>query len=199
MHLIGEICGFIGGTIGVATGIPQSLRVRKLGHTDGLELSPWILMCIGFAAWTAFGLTHNALAIWFFNALTFITTALVVIAIRGNRISTYAQLALIATATSLVVVYAPSWLVDIVMIATTLSRVPQLIRTWINRDRVKPTAVSISSLAVALSSMLFWLGYAFFTENPLVITTTSCAIGVTLATAILESRIAARAQATLDK
>ena len=193
MHLIGEICGFIGGTIGVATGIPQSLRVRKLGHTDGLELSPWILMCIGFAAWTAFGLTHNALPIWFFNALTFLTTALVVLAIRGNKFSTYAQLAMIATITALVVVYAPSWLVDIVMVATTLSRIPQLIRTWINRNRVKPTAVSISSLAVALSSMLFWFGYAVFTENPLVITSTLCAMGVTLATAILESRIAARA------
>ena len=195
IHTIGEVCGFIGGAIGVATGIPQSLRVRKLGHTDGLELSPWILMCIGYAAWMAFGFNHNFPAIWIFNALTFITTALVVIAIRGNKTSTYVQLLLIAIATSLVVTFAPGWFVDIFMIATTFSRVPQLIRTWINRDRVKPTAVSISSLAVALSSMIFWLGFAVFTENPLVITTTLCAMGVTLATGILESRIAARAAA----
>lgn len=197
LHALGEICGFIGGTIGVATGIPQSLRVRKLGHTDGLEISPWILMCIGFAAWTAFGLTHNSPAIWIFNAMTFVTTALVVIAIRGNKFSTYLQLFIIAAATGAFVTFAPGWLVDIVMIATTLSRVPQLIRTWINRARVKPTAVSISSLAVALSSMLFWLAFAFLTENSLVVVTTFCAIGVTLATAILESRIAARANAAL--
>lgn len=195
MHLIGEICGFIGGAIGVATGLPQSLRVRKLGHTEGLELSPWILMCISFAAWTAFGLSHNAVAIWFFNALTFVTTALVVIAIRGNRFTTYLQLAVIAAVTFAFVTYGPEALVNVVMVVLTGSRVPQLIRTWINRARVKPTAVSVSSLAVALSSMLFWMGFAVFTENPLVIVTTSVAIAVTLATAILESRIAARAQA----
>ncbi|MEY4320909.1 MAG: hypothetical protein RLZZ471_850 [Actinomycetota bacterium] len=195
LHLLGEISGFIGGAIGVATGVPQSLRVRKLGHTDGLALSPWILMCIQFAAWTAFGLSHNALAIWFFNALTFVTTALVVIAIRGNKFSTYALLIVIAAVTGAFVFYGPEALINVVMVALTASRVPQLIRSWINRKRTKPTAVSISSLLVSLTSYLFWLGFAFLTENSLVIVTTFVAIGVTLATALLEQHIAKRAVA----
>jgi uncharacterized protein with PQ loop repeat len=193
MHLLGEICGFIGGAIGVATGVPQSLRVRKLGHTDGLALSPWILMCFQFAAWTAFGLTHNALAIWFFNALTFITTALVVIAIRGNKFGTYLLLLAIAGVTGAFVFFAPEALVNVVMVALTASRVPQLIRSWINRKRTKPTAVSISSLLVSLSSMVFWLGFAFLTENSLVVVTTFVAISVTLSTGLLERHIAKRA------
>lgn len=190
MHLLGEICGFIGGAIGVATGVPQSLRVRKLGHTDGLVLSPWILMCVQFAAWTAFGLSHNALAIWFFNALTFVTTALVVIAIRGNNLSTYALLVGIALVTAAFVFYGPEAFVNVLMVVLTASRVPQLIRSWINRKRTKPTAVSVSSLLVSLTSMLFWLGFAFLTENELVVVTTFVAIGVTLATALLEHHIA---------
>lgn len=195
LHLLGEISGFIGGAIGVATGVPQSLRVRKLGHTDGLALSPWILMCFQFAAWTAFGLSHDSLAIWFFNALTFVTTALVVIAIRGNKFSTYALLIAIAAVTGAFVFYGPEALINVVMVALTASRVPQLIRSWINRKRTKPTAVSISSLLVSLSSMLFWLGFAFLTENSLVIVTTFVAIAVTLATALLEQHIAKRAVA----
>lgn len=194
MHLLGEISGFIGGAIGVATGVPQSLRVRKLGHTDGLALSPWILMCVQFAAWTAFGLDHNALAIWFFNALTFITTALVVIAIRGNKFSTYALLSGIAAVTAIFVFTAPEAIVNVLMVVLTASRVPQLIRSWINRKRTKPTAVSVSSLVVSLTSMMFWLGFAFLTENSLVIVTTFVAIGVTLATALLEQHIASRAK-----
>jgi len=69
-----------------------------------------------------------------------------------------------------------------------------LIRSWINRKRTKPTAVSISSLLVSLTSMLFWLGFAFLTENSLVIVTTFVAIGVTLATALLEQHIASRSK-----
>jgi uncharacterized protein with PQ loop repeat len=195
LHLLGEISGFIGGAIGVATGVPQSLRVRKLGHTDGLALSPWILMCFQFAAWTAFGLSHDSLAIWFFNALTFVTTALVVIAIRGNRFSTYLLLVAIASVTGVFVFFGPEALINVVMVALTASRVPQLIRSWINRKRTKPTAVSISSLLVSLTSMLFWLGFAFLTENSLVIVTTFVAIGVTLATALLEQHIANHAKA----
>lgn len=194
MHLLGEISGFIGGAIGVATGVPQSLRVRKLGHTDGLALSPWILMCVQFAAWTAFGLSHNALAIWFFNALTFVTTALVVIAIRGNKLSTYALLVGIALVTAAFVFYGPEAFVNVLMVVLTASRVPQLIRSWFNRKSTKPTAVSVSSLVVSLTSMLFWLGYAFLTENGLVVVTTFVAIGVTLATALLEQHIASRAK-----
>jgi uncharacterized protein with PQ loop repeat len=194
MHLLGEICGFIGGAIGVATGVPQSLRVRRLGHTDGLSLSPWILMSIQFAAWTAFGLNHNALAIWFFNALTFITTALVVIAIRGNKFSTYFLLTALAVATSALVFFGPEPLVNVLMVVLTASRVPQLIRSWINRNSTTPTAVSVSSLVVSLTSMLFWLGFAFLTENQLVVVTTFVAIGVTFATALLEQHIASRAK-----
>lgn len=195
LHAIGEISGFIGGAIGIATGLPQALRVRKLGHTDGLELSPWLLMFTMYAGWAAFGLLHNAFAIWFFNALTVLTTALVIVAIRGNRISSYLLMAGLVSAIGSLVLFGPELLVNIVLLILTASRVPQLIRSWINRDRVKPTAVSISSLVVALSSMAFWMAYAILTENPLVVLSTSIAIATTVATALLEAHIARHAKA----
>ena len=196
LHLIGEICGFIGGAIGIATGLPQALRVRKLGHTEGLELSPWILMFVMYVGWTAFGLNHNAFAIWFFNALTVITTSLVIVAIRGNKFSTYLQMLVLALVGGAFVFYGPEFLVNLVLLALTASRLPQLIRTCINRARVKPTAVSISSLTVALVSQCFWMSYAILTNTPFVILSTGVAMALTVSTAVLESRIAARAAAT---
>jgi uncharacterized protein with PQ loop repeat len=193
MHAIGEIFGFIGGAIGVATALPQVLRIRKLGHADGLALSPWVLMIIQFAAWTAFGLKVSSPSILFANLLTFFTTALVVVAIVGNKALNWLLICVTGLAIGLFVFYGPGLLVDWAMIVLTGSRLPQLIQTWFNRASVKPTAVSIPSLIVALVSMLFWMAFALLTENSLVTTTTAVAITITVLTAVLEGTIAKRA------
>ena len=193
LHVIGEICGFIGGAIGIATGVPQMLRIRKLGHAQGLALSPWILMVFQFAAWTAFGYRVGSPSIMFANLLTFFTTALVVTAVKGNNFKNWALIMLAGIATGAFVIYGPTAVTDIAMIVLTASRLPQLIRTWINRATAQVTAVSISSLVVSLSSMAFWMAFAILTENPLVVATTSVAISITLATAVLENNIARRA------
>jgi uncharacterized protein with PQ loop repeat len=197
MHVIGEICGFVGGTIGIATALPQVYRIRKLGHADGLALSPWILMIIQFAAWTAFGLKVASPSISISNLFTFFTTALVVVAIMGNKFTNWLLIVVGGLAVGFFVFYGPGSLVDWVMIVLTGSRLPQLIRTWFNRRSVKPTAVSVTSLVVALTSMSFWMAFAVLTENSLVIATTSVAISVTLATALLEGSIAKRAKASV--
>jgi uncharacterized protein with PQ loop repeat len=197
MHAIGEICGFIGGTIGIATALPQVYRIRKLGHADGLALSPWILMIIQFAAWTAFGLKVASPSISISNLFTFFTTSLVVVAIVGNKFTNWLLILAGGCAIGLFVFYGPGTLVDWTMIVLTGSRLPQLVRTWFNRASVKPTAVSLPSLLVALTSMAFWVAFAILTENSLVITTTSVAISVTLATALLEGSMAKRAQASV--
>ena len=148
-----------------------------------------------YIGWTAFGLNHAAFAIWFFNVLTAITSSLVIIAIRGNRVSTYLLMVGLAIVVGTFVFFGPELLVNVVLLMLTASRLPQLIRTWINRARVTPTAVSISSLAVALISQCFWLSYGILTETRFVILSTAVAMSLTVSTAILESRIAARATA----
>jgi len=197
MHAIGEICGFIGGTIGIATALPQVYHIRKLGHAEGLALSPWILMIIQFAAWTAFGLKVASPSISISNLFTFFTTALVVVAIVGNKFTNWLLIAAGGLAVGFFVFYGQGTLVDWTMIVLTGSRLPQLIRTWFNRASVKPTAVSVPSLLVALTSMAFWMAFAVLTENSLVVATTSVAISVTLATALLEVSISKRAKGSV--
>jgi uncharacterized protein with PQ loop repeat len=192
---IGEICGFIAGTIGIATALPQVARIRRLGHTDGLALSPWLLMLMQFAAWTAFGLRVLSPSIMFSNLLTFATTALVVVAIVGNTLRNWLLIALGGLAIAAFVFFGPVTITNLALIALTGSRLPQLIRTWINRASAKPTAVSVSSLVVSLTSMSFWMAFAILTQNTLVIFTTTVAITITLLTALLEANISRRASA----
>ncbi|MFM2352324.1 MAG: hypothetical protein RL096_805 [Actinomycetota bacterium] len=193
--VLGEISGFIGGTIGIAQGIPQVLRIRRLGHADGVSLSPWILLCAQFAAWFGFGIKVGSPAIYVSNFLTLITSLLVVIAIRGKTISSIALIFGLGAMAATFVILGPAPLVDVVMVLFTASRVPQLIRTWRNRNRVQVTAVSISALSISLISLFFWLMFALLTANGLVIFTTCLAATVIVATAALERRISARAKA----
>jgi uncharacterized protein with PQ loop repeat len=149
-------------------------------------------MVIQFAAWTAFGLKLDSPSIYVSNFLTFFTTALVVVAIVGNNLKNWVFIVLGGLAVGVFVFYGPSQIVDWALIILTGARLPQLIRTWLNRVSAQPTAVSISSLLVALTSMSFWMAYAVFTNNGLVIVTTTTAISITLLTAILEGSIARR-------
>ena len=111
--VLGEISGFIGGTIGIAQGIPQVLRIRRLGHADGVSLSPWILLCVQFAAWFGFGIKVGSPAIYVTNFLTLITSLLVVIAIRGKTISSIALIFGLGAMAATFVILGPDPLVDV--------------------------------------------------------------------------------------
>jgi len=190
LHQLGEILGFAGGIIGIATGLPQALRIRKQGHHDGLALSPWILMLATFSAYTAYGLVQNSPAIWICNLLTFFTTALVVTAVKGNGFKVWALILIGGAASAGVIVALPPLLSNAVLVILTANRLPQLVRTWLNRKTAMVSAVSISSLLVALTSMTCWGLYAIFTENSFIILTTIVAMSITISTAVLEAHIA---------
>jgi len=46
-----EVVGFIAGGIGIFFGLPQALRVRKLGHGRGVSLISWTLQFAVAASW----------------------------------------------------------------------------------------------------------------------------------------------------
>jgi uncharacterized protein with PQ loop repeat len=192
--MIAEILGFLGGTIGILQGVPQALRIRRLGHADGVSLSHWYFMTTQFAAWVGFGLRVDSPAIWVTNALTFATSAAVIFGIQSSKLKAGAYSLLLATAAATFTWFGPGLLVDWFLIAMVASRLPQLIRTFRNRKTADPTAVSISSLAISLASMAFWFAYAIINANTLVIITTIIAVSITLATAIIERQIVNAAQ-----
>ena len=200
MHQLGEIFGFAAGIIGIATGLPQAIRIRRQGHHDGLVLSPWILMLATFSAYSAYGLAQNSPSIWICNVLTFFTTALVVTAVKGNGFKVWAAILVGGVLNAWLILVLPAILSNIILVALTANRLPQLVRTWMNRRKVMVSAVSISSLLVAFSSFVCWDLYAVFTGNSFIFMTTTIAMSITVATALLEAHIARLAkQAHLSK
>lgn len=190
MHAIGELFGFAGGMIGIATGLPQYFRIRKQGNHDGLALSPWLLMLATFAAYTAFGLMAKSPAIWVCNLLTYCTTALVVFAVKGYGLRVWGMVLALGIGAVALIWFLPPTISNIALVILTANRLPQLIRSWVNRHTAMVSAVSISSLVVAVTSMLCWGAYAILTERSLIVLTTAVSMGITLATALVEAHIA---------
>ncbi len=190
LEIFGQGFGFAGGIIMIATGLPQTMRIRKLGNTEGLALSPWILMLFTFSAYTAYGLMQKSAAIWTTNALTFITTAMVVTAVKGNNFKNWMLILLGGLTWGYLITIVPGIISSIILAALTANRVPQLVKSWLNRHTAMVSAVSIPSLLITLASTSCWLAYAFLTEDYFIVFTTSLAISITLITALVENHIA---------
>jgi uncharacterized protein with PQ loop repeat len=191
---IAEVFGFIGGAIGVSQGIPQFLRILKIGHTRGLELSPWLVMCLSYACWVTYGIIAKSPSIAITNALGFITAALVVIKFPGRKIWSYLILLGLALAAWAFISYSPSVVVTPVLLALTASRLPQLIRSWVNRKNNQLSAVSLSSINLTSLSFVFWMTFAVLMNDPLVIANSCIGLSINLATGILEARNNKRAR-----
>lgn len=194
MHTIGELCGFAGGTLGTVVAVPQVVRIRRLGHSDGVSLLPYLLLCITYSAWFTYGVILSSPSLVVSNIFTYVTGALVILAIRGNNLSSYAIMAGISTVTVSFVLLSPDIVVKGLLVVLTFARLPQLFVSWKNRNRDEATAVSLGSLLIALTGASLWMGYSFLTEHPFFILTTSIAIALSLTTFLVEWRISLRSK-----
>lgn len=198
MHTIGELCGFAGGTLGTVVALPQVLRIRRMGHSDGVSLLPYLLLCITYSAWFTYGVVLSSPSLIVSNVFTYITGALVILAIRGNNWSSYGIMAGISVVTVGFVLLSPDLWIQILLVVLTFSRLPQLIVSFRNRNRESETAVSLGSLLIALTGASLWMGYSVLTERPFFVLTTSIAIALSLTTFLVEWRISKRARLNFE-
>lgn len=184
---IGELVGFAAGGIGILNGIPQARRVRTLGHGTGVSLSSWMLIAATNSAWFGYGVRVGAPSIIVSNILSLAVTVVVVFALCGISVNTAGQLAAIFAVATLGATQLPEAIVSVVMVVFTLSRAPQVVHSWRSkRDGIAGTAVSMSSLAISVVSLLLWEAYAVLEHRPFLVLTTTVAMTTTLAVAWLE-------------
>lgn len=194
MHTIGELCGFAGGALGTVVAIPQVVRIRRMGHSDGVSLLPYLLLCVTYSSWFTYGVMLASPSLVVSNILTYTTGAFVIVAIRGNNWRSYGIMAGISLVTISFVSLSPDIVVKGLLVALTFARLPQLIMSWKNRNRETETAVSLGSLMMSLTGASLWMGYSFLTERPFFILTTGLAITLALSTFLVEWRISYRAK-----
>ena len=74
-----ELVGFIAGSLGIFFGVPQALRVRRLGHGRGVSLFSWLLQFGVATSWAAYGFDVDSRSLLIMNIGAGVINASVII------------------------------------------------------------------------------------------------------------------------
>lgn len=177
----------MGGALGIAQGVPQVVRLRRLGHGRGLSWASRLMMLSSSMAWMSYGIRVESPSIIVTNLISLLLEVYVVVLLAGVSVSTVATSFAILAASLAVPLVLPLGVVSVVMFAFTTSRVPQIVRSYRSRRAgLQQSAVSMGSLVTSMVSLVCWMTFSVLSHRYLLIGTTSSAMSITLAVAYLE-------------
>lgn len=195
--LLAEIFGFAAAVQGVLQGWPQARKVRALGHSTGVSLAMWMMMTASSAAWLGYGLRTASPSLIASTVATGIINANVVLAISNDRAGLAARMAGLFAGVTAAAALLPLWAVNPLLFFFTLSRVPQVLRSWKSRRAgAAGTAVSFASNALSLGCLTCWMAYSVLLASPTLIGTTAIALTLNVVVIWLEAANSSRSSAT---
>jgi uncharacterized protein with PQ loop repeat len=171
-----ELLGFIGGGIGMFYGLPQALRIRRLGHGIGVSLNTWLLTFGVSTSWAAWGFGANSPSALIMNICGALVNGSVVLAIMPSTRRAIIYLLAITAVLWFLILTLPDAIVSALLIALVFCLAPQVLESFRSLRNGTTSAVSIKALAVALLSNIFWIAYAFVREIHLVFLTSGIAM-----------------------
>lgn len=189
-----EIVGFIAGSLGMFFGLPQALRVRRLGHGRGVSLFTWLLQFGVATSWATYGFDTKSSSLLIMNIGAGFINASVIFAIMNNKFKTFAILSIYVVVLSTLILILPSGLVSALLVALVFSQTPQIFKSFKNIRSEKRSAVSIPALSLGASSNFLWLCYALLIDDNLLKVSTTIAFSTYMTVIILEL-LGKRAQA----
>ena len=167
-----ELLGFIAGALGMFFGLPQALRVRRLGHGRGVSLISWLLQFGVAISWAAYGLDIKSPSVLLTNVGAALINASVIMAIMRNNLKSIATLLAATGVLSALVLLLPSFLVSTLLISLVFAQSPQIVKSYKNISTGKDSAVSITALSVSSFSIFLWFIYALLVNDSLIILST---------------------------
>lgn len=181
-----ELLGFIGGVIGMFYGLPQALRIRRLGHGTGVSLPTWLLTFSVSMSWAVWGFGVHSPSALIMNIGGALVNGSVAMAIMPNKRKGIFYLLAITAALWFLILSLPDAIVSALLVALVFFLAPQVLKSFRSLRNGTSSAVSIRALAVALLSNIFWIAYAFAREIHLVFLTSGIAITMILIVMTLE-------------
>ena len=181
-----ELLGFIAGGLGMFFGLPQALRVRKLGHGRGVSLISWMLQFGVATSWAAYGFDIDSPSVLLTNVGAGLVNASVIFAIIRNNVKTFVILSGYAAGLSALILNLPSAIVSALLIALVFAQSPQIVKSFKNLAVGAESAVSVSALSVSSVSILLWFIYAVLADVPLILLSTTIAVSINISIIILE-------------
>lgn len=181
-----EVVGFIAGGIGIFFGLPQALRVRKLGHGRGVSLISWTLQFAVAASWSTYGFDSKSPSILFTNLVALLVNASVIMAILRNNAKSISLLTIYAAIWATLILVLPSAAVSILLVALNFAQSPQVVKSFHNIRVGKDSAVSITALSVSCFSILIWILYGFMADDSLIKVSALVALSINSLIIVLE-------------
>jgi uncharacterized protein with PQ loop repeat len=163
-----ELVGFIAGGIGIFFGLPQALRVRKLGHGRGVSLISWTLQFAVAASWATYGFDTKSPSIMLTNLVALLVNASVIMAILRNNVKSISLLIIYAAMWATLIISLPSAAVSTLLVALNFAQSPQVVKSFHNIRVGKDSAVSVTALSVSCFSILIWILYGFMADDSLI-------------------------------
>lgn len=181
-----EVVGFIAGALGMFFGLPQALRVRRLGHGRGVSLISWLLQFGVATSWATYGFDVKSPSVFLTNLGAGIVNASVIWAIIQNRWKSIATLTSYVALIATLVLVLPSILVSALLVALVFAQTPQVYKSYKNIRYGKDSAVSIVALSVSSFSIFLWFIYAAMIDDNLIKVSTIISFTTNVAIIALE-------------
>ena len=182
-----EVVGFTAGALGMFFGLPQALRVRRLGHGRGVSLISWMLQFGVATSWAAYGLDIRCPSVLLTNVGAGLINASVIVAVMRNNVKSLSILVAYASVLTTLVLVLPSVLVSALLISLLCAQGPQIIKSYKNISAGKDSAVSIVALSVSSFSIFLWFIYAVMVSDSLIIASTVISFTSMILVIVLES------------
>jgi len=182
-----EVVGFTAGALGMFFGLPQALRVRRLGHGRGVSLISWMLQFGVATSWAAYGLDIRSPSVLLTNVGAGLINASVIVAVMRNNVKSLSILVAYASVLTTLVLVLPSFLVSALLISLLCAQGPQIIKSYKNISAGKDSAVSIVALSVSSFSIFLWFIYAVMVSDSLIIVSTVISFTSMISVIVLES------------
>ena len=181
-----EVVGFIAGALGMFFGLPQALRVRRLGHGRGVSLISWLLQFGVATSWATYGFDVKSPSVLLTNVGAGIVNATVIWAIIQNRLKSVVILTSYVAVLATLVLVLPSVLVSALLIALVFAQSPQVYKSYKNLEGGKDSAVSVVALSVSSFSIFLWFIYAIMIADTLIKVSTTISFSTNVAIIVLE-------------
>lgn len=182
-----EVFGFIAAVLGVLQAWPQARKIRQLGHGHGVSLTMWVLMTGSSAAWLGHGIRLGSPSLIASTVASAGMNLLVVLALTQSPRVVVARFVVISTAVVIATATLPLWFTTPVLFAFTLSRLPQIARSWKSKKQGVPgSAVSMGMLILSIVCLLAWEVYSILWRSWVLVGTTTVALITVLVVAFLE-------------
>jgi uncharacterized protein with PQ loop repeat len=182
-----ELVGFIAGALGMFFGLPQALRVRRLGHGRGVSLISWMLQFGVATSWAAYGLDIKSPSVLLTNVGAGLINASVIMAVMRNNVKSLSILVTYASVLTALVLVLPSFLVSALLISLLCAQGPQIVKSYKNISVGKDSAVSTAALSVSSFSIFLWFIYAVMVSDSLIMVSTVISFTSMISIIILES------------